>query len=81
VADELGEQRCFCIPYAHLTDFYGRIGFEVAEPQPAPAFLAERLESYRALGDGKEYVLMHRPPMLPTREVGGETSAERLHQR
>jgi N-acetylglutamate synthase-like GNAT family acetyltransferase len=61
LADELGEQPCFCIPYAHLTDFYARIGFGASEPERAPPFLAERLESYRARGDGKEYVLMHRP--------------------
>ena len=52
---------CYCIPYAHLTDFYGQIGFQVLDPRRAPAFLAERLASYRARTDGHEYLLMYRP--------------------
>jgi N-acetylglutamate synthase-like GNAT family acetyltransferase len=52
---------CYCIPYAHLTDFYGQIGFQVLDPRTAPDFLAERLASYRARADGHEYLLMYRP--------------------
>jgi GNAT superfamily N-acetyltransferase len=52
---------CYCIPYAHLTGFYGQIGFQVLEPRLAPDFLAERLATYRARGDGHEYLLMYRP--------------------
>jgi len=52
---------CYCIPYAHLTGFYGHIGFRVLDPASAPDFLAERLAAYRAREDGNEYLLMHRP--------------------
>jgi len=52
---------CYCIPYAHLTGFYGQIGFRVLDPRDAPDFLAERLATYRARAEGQEYLLMHRP--------------------
>ena len=52
---------CYCIPYAHLTGFYGQIGFQVLDPRTAPDFLAERLAGYRARADGREYLLMYRP--------------------
>jgi GNAT superfamily N-acetyltransferase len=61
IADELGERDCYCIPYAHLVEFYGQIGFRPIEPDDAPAFLAERIEEYRGRANGKEYLLMHRP--------------------
>ncbi|MBA3968612.1 MAG: GNAT family N-acetyltransferase [Gemmatimonadetes bacterium] len=60
VAEELESRPCFCIPYAHLVDFYARIGFHVVEPGQAPTFLRERLEGYRTRGDGREYLLMRR---------------------
>jgi N-acetylglutamate synthase-like GNAT family acetyltransferase len=60
ISDELGESACYCILYAHLVQFYAQIGFEVIEPTEAPQFLNERLASYRARGDGREYLLMHR---------------------
>jgi GNAT superfamily N-acetyltransferase len=60
VAQVLGERACFCIPYAHLVDFYGSIGFGTIDPSKAPAFLGSRLEGYRNRGDGKEYLLMFR---------------------
>jgi hypothetical protein len=52
---------CYCIPYAHLTGFYGQIGFSVLDSCAAPGFLAERLASYRLRADGHEYLLMYRP--------------------
>ena len=60
VAQELDGRGCFCIPYAHLVGFYGRIRFRVIEPANAPTFLRLRLESYQNRGDGKEYVIMRR---------------------
>jgi N-acetylglutamate synthase-like GNAT family acetyltransferase len=51
---------CYCIPYAHLTGFYGQIGFRVLDPASAPDFLAERLAAYRARADGHEYLVMYR---------------------
>ena len=60
VAQELDERDCFCIPYAHLVGFYGRIGFRMIEPAKAPTFLRLRLEKYQNRGDGKEYLIMCR---------------------
>jgi GNAT superfamily N-acetyltransferase len=57
----LGGQECYCIPYAHLVDFYGRVGFVTVAPNEAPAFLAERLERYRQRGTANEFLIMHRP--------------------
>jgi N-acetylglutamate synthase-like GNAT family acetyltransferase len=33
----------YCIPYAHLEDFYGQIGFKKIDIEQAPAFLQERI--------------------------------------
>src|SRR6266513_1285015 len=63
VAQVLGNQRCFCIPYTHLADFYGKIDFVLIDPAEAPAFLRSRLAGYQQRGDGKEYVLMCRDGM------------------
>jgi hypothetical protein len=63
-------QRCYCIPYAHLVGFYSGIGFEVIAPSDAPDVLRERLESYRARADGREYLLMHRRPRDAARAPG-----------
>lgn len=60
ISEELGESACYCIPYAHLVQFYSQGGFDVIEPSQAPQFLKERLESYQARGDGRKYLLMHR---------------------
>ena len=46
LAEVLGEQNCYCIPYSWLVGFYGQIGFEVARPNQVPAFLAERYADY-----------------------------------
>ena len=37
---------CYCLPHAHLSRFYGLIGFREITTEDAPAFLVERLESY-----------------------------------
>ena len=60
VARVLGAQPCFCIPYAHLVDFYSKIAFVVIDPAEAPPFLSSRLARYRQRSDGKEYLLMCR---------------------
>lgn len=41
---------CTCIPYTHLTRFYGAEGFAVVADDDAPAFLQARLATYRARG-------------------------------
>ena len=60
VARVLGTQPCFCIPYAHLVDFYSKIEFVVIDPAEAPPFLSSRLVRYRQRGDGMKYLLMCR---------------------
>lgn len=38
----------FCLPYGHLGEFYGSIGFKiVADENTAPQFLQDRLTEYR----------------------------------
>lgn len=37
----------YCIPYDHLRDFYGQIGFKTADENTIPLFLQERLAQYR----------------------------------
>ena len=56
----LGDRECYCVPYPHLVDFYGQIGFTVLEPAVAPKFLAERVAEYRR--SGQEAILMRKPP-------------------
>ena len=51
---------CYCVPYNHLTKFYGLIGFKEISPQEAPVFLAERISSYRE--QGLRVTLMKREP-------------------
>jgi GNAT superfamily N-acetyltransferase len=55
----LGRESCYCVPYAHLVDFYGRAGFAEQPLAGAPAFLVERLARYR--GEGLAVTLMRRP--------------------
>ena len=62
IAEWLGEQECYCVPYPHLVGFYGQIGFVAIEPTAAPAFLADRLADYRS--SGEDVILMRRPAHL-----------------
>ncbi len=59
ILEWLGDRSCYCIPYSHLTGFYGRAGFIEIEPDAAALFLAERLAEYRR--SGLEVSLMQRP--------------------
>jgi len=47
VAEWLGDRQCYCVPYSHLTGFYGQIGFVGIPPSTVPSFLALRLAEYR----------------------------------
>ncbi|HEV3051784.1 MAG TPA: GNAT family N-acetyltransferase [Longimicrobium sp.] len=58
VAD-LGGRECWCIPYTHLTGFYGMEGYETVPDAEAPAFLQARLAEYRARG--LSVLIMRRP--------------------
>jgi len=60
IAEWLGDRECYCVPYLHLVEFYGQVGFAVVEPADAPTFLAERVEEYRR--SGQDAILMRRPP-------------------
>jgi hypothetical protein len=44
----LGPGPSFCLPYTHLTEFYGRIGFVRIPDSEAPPHLQIRLDGYRA---------------------------------
>lgn len=37
---------CYCLPYKHLMNFYGRIGFREMPAEKVPLFLAERFNEY-----------------------------------
>ena len=50
---------CFCLPFSHLTHFYGRIGFEPVATATAPPHLQDRLARYRLHGPGM--IVMRRP--------------------
>jgi GNAT superfamily N-acetyltransferase len=56
---EVGARRCYCIPYTHLREFYGRAGFSDLDPGPAPDFLRDRILEYRNAGN--DVILMCRP--------------------
>lgn len=60
VVRELGSRSCYCIPYAHLREFYGGIGFATVEPPHAPPFLQARVDGYRERWPEKSFLLMHR---------------------
>lgn len=56
---ELGGEECFCVPYTHLTGFYGSVGFvEIAE-ENTPPFLRYRVAGYRTRG--LSVLVMRRP--------------------
>jgi GNAT superfamily N-acetyltransferase len=55
---DLGEEDCHCIPFSHLTAFYGREGFAVMPEATAPTPLVDRLVRYRM--EGHDVLIMHR---------------------
>jgi GNAT superfamily N-acetyltransferase len=55
---EVGERTCYCIPYAHLRQFYRRAGFAEIGLDSAPLFLRDRVLAYRA--SGLDVILMRR---------------------
>jgi len=48
--NDLKDMACYCVPYAHLRGFYGRVGFAPLADNVAPNVLRDRLTSYRARG-------------------------------
>ena len=49
---------CYCLPYAHLTAFYSRIGFEIIPAQEAPQHLQARHHRYSE--EGQDVCVMKR---------------------
>lgn len=41
---------CYCLPYTHLTNFYGKVGFVTVPESSIPPFLQKRLIGYRERG-------------------------------
>ena len=68
IAEWLQGRECYCVPYPHLVEFYGQIGFAVLEPTAAPAFLAGRVADYR--NSGQEAILMRRPASRVRERIG-----------
>jgi GNAT superfamily N-acetyltransferase len=58
VAD-LGTDECLCVPYTHLTSFYGAAGFVEIPEENAPPFLRYRVAGYRTRG--LSVLVMRRP--------------------
>ena len=56
----LNDTECFAIAYAHLKDFYGRIGFRDSNEREAPAFLRRRINKYRAENPQQTFVLIRK---------------------
>jgi N-acetylglutamate synthase-like GNAT family acetyltransferase len=54
----LPNQDCFCLPFSHLVDFYGIIGFRQIDKSDLPPHLQQRLEQY--LADGLKMTAMKR---------------------
>ena len=55
---KVGARECWCIPFTHLREFYGVIGFGEVAPSSAPQFLRERHARY--LNDGGDMIVMVR---------------------
>jgi predicted N-acetyltransferase YhbS len=56
----LNKGPAYCVPYEHLTSFYGQVGFIVTPPALLPEFLAKRLARYVATS--RQTVAMKRIP-------------------
>lgn len=57
--DENNFRPTYCIPYGHLTNFYGLIGFKMINEEDAPAFLQERIKTYRK-NSSNTFIFMRR---------------------
>ena len=69
-ARDLGAEACYCIPFAHLTAFYGKVAFVVMPEAIAPAPLAARLQRYRL--EGHDVLIMHRAASGMPIEANGD---------
>ena len=46
----IGAAECWCVPHAHLVQFYSRAGFREKETDSIPGFLVERQAQYERRG-------------------------------
>jgi GNAT superfamily N-acetyltransferase len=46
----LNEATSYCLPFAHLSEFYGQIGFEKIPCESLPDFLITRFKKYQEMG-------------------------------
>ncbi len=44
-------RECFCLPFGHLTQFYGQGGFKCIPRESAPQHIRERLANNLSKGD------------------------------
>jgi N-acetylglutamate synthase-like GNAT family acetyltransferase len=58
--DEKEVQEIFCMPYEHLEEFYGQIGFKRILENEAPLFLQKRLENFVLKYPSEKAILMRR---------------------
>ncbi|MEP6620904.1 MAG: GNAT family N-acetyltransferase [bacterium] len=58
----LAGAECYCIPFAHLPQFYERGGFVSVPVASVPSALAARVHHYRA--EGHDVIVMRRPPQV-----------------
>jgi pimeloyl-ACP methyl ester carboxylesterase/N-acetylglutamate synthase-like GNAT family acetyltransferase len=59
-AGMLAPGACYCLPFAHLTGFYGAIGFQEIAPDELPPHLGRRLAQYRTERPGVAVTAMRR---------------------
>ena len=67
----VSERDCYCLPFAHLTGFYGRIGFKTIPIEQAPPHLQERYKKYR--DEGADMLVMKRAANWTGRAAQRET--------
>ncbi|MGF1718176.1 GNAT family N-acetyltransferase [Photobacterium chitinilyticum] len=46
----LNETVSYCMPFSHLSEFYGQVGFKSINPDGFPDFLAQRYQGYENRG-------------------------------
>ena len=57
----LDQDACYCYPFSHLLAFYGRIGFELRQPDAVSAEIREPFQRY--LAQGRDIAIMVREPL------------------
>jgi len=46
----LNEATSYCLPFVHLSEFYGQVGFEKISSESLPDFLITRFNKYQEMG-------------------------------